>query len=145
MQNLRRRSDTKKLPVILVTAKGEEIDKVRGFDCGADDYIAKPFGVMEMIARVKALIRRSATEESKFLTLGNVFLDGKSRMAYVDDRPVELTLKEYELLHLFDAQQGDCPLPRPDYGAGLGRVRERVRTLDMHIKSLRKKLGASAG
>ncbi len=70
LQNLRRRSDTRKLPVILVTAKGEEIDKVRGFDSGADDYIAKPFGVMEMIARVKALIRRSAIAESKFLSLG---------------------------------------------------------------------------
>ena len=100
LQNLRRRSDTHKLPVILVTAKGEEIDKVKGFDSGADDYITKPFGVMEMIARVKALIRRSAAEETKFLSIGNVFLDGDKRMAYVDERPVELTLKEYELLHL---------------------------------------------
>ena len=145
LQNLRRRSDTKKLPVILVTAKGEEIDKVRGFDCGADDYIAKPFGVMEMIARVKALIRRSATEESKFLTLGNVFLDGEKRMAYVDDRPVELTLKEYELLHLLMLNKGivlsrDLIMERVWDG-----YESESRTLDMHIKSLRKKLGASAG
>ena len=106
LQNLRRRADTRRLPVILVTAKGEEIDKVRGFDSGADDYIAKPFGVMEMIARVKALLRRSSEGETKFLTLGNVFLDGEKRMAYVDDRPVELTLKEYELLHLLMLNKG---------------------------------------
>ena len=145
LQNLRRRSDTKKLPVILVTAKGEEIDKVRGVDCGADDYSAKPFGVKEMIARVKALIRRSATEESKFLTLGNVFLDGEKRMAYVDDRPVELTLKEYELLHLLMLNKGivlsrDLIMERVWDG-----YESESRTLDMHIKSLRKKLGTSAG
>ena len=128
----------------LVTAKGEEIDKVRGFDSGADDYIAKPFGVMEMIARVKALIRRSTSEESKFLTMGNVFLDGEKRMAYVDDRPVELTLKEYELLHLLMLNKGivlsrDLIMERVWDG-----YESESRTLDMHIKSLRQKLGDSA-
>ena len=132
-----------KLPVILVTAKGEEIDKVRGFDSGADDYIAKPFGVMEMIARVKALIRRSTSEESKFLTLGNVFLDGEKRMAYVDDRPVELTLKEYELLHLLMLNKGivlsrDLIMERVWDG-----YESESRTLDMHIKTLRQKLGSA--
>ena len=144
LQNLRRRADTRRLPVILVTAKGEEIDKVRGFDSGADDYIAKPFGVMEMIARVKALLRRSSEGETKFLTLGNVFLDGEKRMAYVDDRPVELTLKEYELLHLLMLNKGivlsrDLIMERVWDGYESGS-----RTLDMHIKSLRKKLGDSA-
>ena len=144
LQNLRRRSDTRKLPVILVTAKGEEIDKVRGFDSGADDYIAKPFGVMEMIARVKALIRRSDVAESKFLSLGNVYLDGEKRMADVDDRPVELTLKEYELLHLLMLNKGivlsrDLIMERVWDG-----YESESRTLDMHIKSLRKKLGDSA-
>lgn len=144
LQNLRRRADTRRLPVILVTAKGEEIDKVRGFDSGADDYIAKPFGVMEMIARVKALLRRSGEGETKFLTLGNVFLDGEKRMAYVDDRPVELTLKEYELLHLLMLNKGivlsrDLIMERVWDG-----YESESRTLDMHIKSLRKKLGDSA-
>lgn len=144
LQTIRRRADTRKLPVILVTAKGDEIDKVRGFDSGADDYIAKPFGVMEMIARVKALIRRSASEETKFLTLGNVFLDGEKRMAFVDDRPVELTLKEYELLHLLMLNEGivlsrDLIMERVWDG-----YESESRTLDMHIKSLRKKLGESA-
>ncbi len=144
LQNLRRRADTRRLPVILVTAKGEEIDKVRGFDSGADDYIAKPFGVMEMIARVKALLRRSSEGETKFLTLGNVFLDGEKRMAYVDDRPVELTLKEYELLHLLMLNKGivlsrDLIMERVWDG-----YESESRTLDMHIKSLRKKLGDSA-
>ena len=144
LQNLRRRADTRRLPVILVTAKGEEIDKVRGFDSGADDYISKPFGVMEMIARVKALLRRSSEGETKFLTLGNVFLDGEKRMAYVDDRPVELTLKEYELLHLLMLNKGivlsrDLIMERVWDG-----YESESRTLDMHIKSLRKKLGDSA-
>ena len=144
LQNLRRRADTRRQPVILVTAKGEEIDKVRGFDSGADDYIAKPFGVMEMIARVKALLRRSSEGETKFLTLGNVFLDGEKRMAYVDDRPVELTLKEYELLHLLMLNKGivlsrDLIMERVWDG-----YESESRTLDMHIKSLRKKLGDSA-
>ena len=144
LQNLRRRADTRRLPVILVTAKGEEIDKVRGFDSGADDYIAKPFGVMEMIARVKALLRRSSEGETKFLTLGNVFLDGEKRMAYVDDRPVELTLKENELLHLLMLNKGivlsrDLIMERVWDG-----YESESRTLDMHIKSLRKKLGDSA-
>ena len=136
-----RRADTRRLPVILVTAKGEEIDKVRGFDSGADDYISKPFGVMEMIARVKALLRRSSEGETKFLTLGNVFLDGEKRMAYVDDRPVELTLKEYELLHLLMLNKGivlsrDLIMERVWDG-----YESESRTLDMHIKSLRKNLG----
>ena len=141
LQNLRRRADTRRLPVILVTAKGEEIDKVRGFDSGADDYISKPFGVMEMIARVKALLRRSSEGETKFLTLGNVFLDGEKRMAYVDDRPVELTLKEYELLHLLMLNKGivlsrDLIMERVWDG-----YESESRTLDMHIRTLRQKLG----
>ena len=86
LKRLRSRADTQKIPVILVTAKTSEIDKVKGLDGGADDYIAKPFGVMEMIARVKALLRRSGGMEESLLTCGNVTLDGEKRMVYVDGK-----------------------------------------------------------
>ena len=96
---LRRRPETKKLPIIMVTAKSTEIDKVKGLDVGADDYLTKPFGVMELIARVKAVLRRTM-EEDKFLTLGDIFLDDEKHMVYVKDVPCSLTFKEYELLKL---------------------------------------------
>ena len=99
LRKLRSMPETKKLPIILVTAKTSEIDKVKGLDVGADDYITKPFGIMELISRVKALLRRSAyVEEKKFLTLGNVFMDDEKHAVYVSDQVCELTYKEYELL-----------------------------------------------
>ena len=138
---LRRRPETKKLPVIMVTAKSTEIDKVKGLDVGADDYLTKPFGVMELIARVKAVLRRTM-EEDKFLTLGDIFLDDEKHMVYVKDVPCSLTFKEYELLKLLL------------HNAGIVVTREIIlervwgidfegesRTLDMHIRTLRQKLG----
>lgn len=138
---LRRRPETKKLPVIMVTAKSTEIDKVKGLDVGADDYLTKPFGVMELIARVKAVLRRTM-EEDKFLTLGDIFLDDEKHMVYVKDAPCSLTFKEYELLKLLL------------HNAGIVVTREIIlervwgidfegesRTLDMHIRTLRQKLG----
>ena len=142
LKSLRTRADTQKIPVILVTAKSTEIDKVKGLDGGADDYIAKPFGVMEMIARVKALLRRSGGAEESLMTCGNVTLDSEKRMVYVDGKPVELTYKEFELLRLLMANAGNV-LSR-------GLIMEKIwgtdfegesRTLDMHIKTLRQKLG----
>ena len=138
---LRRRPETKKLPIIMVTAKTSEIDKVKGLDMGADDYLTKPFGVMELIARVKAMLRRTM-EEDKFLSVGDVFLDDEKRMVYVHEQPCTLTYKEYELLKLLL------------YNAGVVVSREIIlervwgidfegesRTLDMHIRTLRQKLG----
>ena len=138
---LRKRPETKKLPIILVTAKTSEIDKVKGLDMGADDYLTKPFGVMELIARVRAVLRRTV-EEEKFLSLGDIFLDNEKRMVYVKDIPCSLTFKEYELLKLLL------------YNAGIVVTREVIlervwgidfegesRTLDMHIRTLRQKLG----
>ena len=90
LRKLRARADTQKIPVILVTAKSAEIDKVKGLDGGADDYITKPFGVMEMISRVKALLRRSGGTGDGLLTCGSVTLDKEKRMVYVDGEPVEL-------------------------------------------------------
>ena len=142
LRSLRTRADTQKIPVILVTAKSTEIDKVKGLDGGADDYIAKPFGVMEMIARVKALLRRSGGAEESMMTCGNVTLDSEKRMVYVDGKPVELTYKEFELLKLL----------MKNHGIVISRdvIMERVwdssfegesRTIDMHVRTLRQKLG----
>lgn len=142
LKRLRTRADTQKIPVILVTAKTSEIDKVKGLDGGADDYIAKPFGVMEMIARVKALLRRSGGMEENMLTCGNVTLDGEKRMVYVDGKSIELTYKEFELLKLL----------MKNHGIVISRdvIMERVwdssfegesRTIDVHVRTLRQKLG----
>lgn len=102
LKKLRRNPETKKIPVIMVTAKSTEIDKVKGLDNGADDYITKPFGIMELISRVKAILRRiNSMEEEKFIHLHEIFMDGDKRMVYVSDELCELTYKEFELLKLF--------------------------------------------
>ena len=129
------------LPIIILSAKSEDADKILGLNVGADDYLTKPFGVMELIARVKAVLRRTM-EEDKFLTLGDIFLDDEKHMVYVKDVPCSLTFKEYELLKLLL------------HNAGIVVTREIIlervwgidfegesRTLDMHIRTLRQKLG----
>ena len=141
LEKLKSSSDTRNIPVIMVTAKEAEYDKVRGLEGGADDYITKPFGMMEFVARVKAVLRRTM-EEDKFLTLGDIFLDDEKHMVYVKDIPCSLTFKEYELLKLLL------------HNAGIVVTREIIlervwgidfegesRTLDMHIRTLRQKLG----
>lgn len=142
VRKLRSMPDTRKVPIIMVTAKTTEIDKVKGLDIGADDYITKPFGVMELISRVKALLRRSMNmEEEKFLSTGDIFLDGEKHMVYVKDEPCDLTFKEYELLKLLIQNQGIV--------MSRDIIMERIwginfegesRTLDVHIKTLRQKL-----
>ena len=134
---------TSDVPIIMLSAKGETFDKVLGLELGADDYITKPFGIMELISRVKALLRRSAyVEEKKFLTLGSVFMDDEKHAVYVNDQVCELTYKEYELLKLLMSNAGIV--------TARDTIMERIwgidfegesRTLDMHIKTLRKKLG----
>ncbi len=145
LKRLRASGETKKIPVIMVTAKSTELDKVRGLDIGADDYITKPFGVMELISRVKALIRRSlANDGAKNIKVGNIYIDGERHMVYVDDKPCELTYKEFELLK--------CLMLNTGVAMQRDRIMELVwgidfegesRTLDMHIKTLRQKLGES--
>ncbi len=137
--------ETKRIPVIMVTAKTTEIDKVKGLDTGADDYITKPFGVMELISRVKALLRRTNDmNEDKVLTLNELTMDLDKRTVTVDGVHVELTYKEFELLRLL-LQNAGIVLSRDI-------IMERIwgadfegesRTLDMHIKTLRHKLGES--
>ena len=143
VKKLRMRKDTVMIPVIMVTAKTTEIDKVKGLDIGADDYMTKPFGVMELISRVKALLRRSAKpeEKEKILKLGKVLLDREKHAVYVDDEQVELTYKEYELLKLLMANAGIVTTRQVILDRVWGTDFEgESRTLDMHIKTLRQKL-----
>ena len=106
VRKLRKRPATKKLPVIMVTAKTTEMDMIKGLDDGADDYIKKPFSIMELITRVKALLRRTETTEEKLLQLGELMIDNERHAVYVDDDQVELTYKEYELLRLLMTNPG---------------------------------------
>ena len=143
LKRLRSRADTQRIPVIMVTAKSTEIDKVKGLDGGADDYITKPFGVMELIARVKALLRRSGGAEESQLACGCVTLDGEKRLVQVDGRPVELTYKEFELLRLLLKNRGivisrDVIMERVWDSSFEGES----RTIDVHVRTLRQKLGA---
>lgn len=142
VRKIRKNPDTKKLPVIMVTAKTSELDLVKGLEDGADDYIKKPFSVMELISRVKALLRRSEPEEVKMLVLDGLSLNNEKRAVTVDGNAVELTFKEYELLQFLLINKG-IVLARDmimDHIWGISYEGES-RTLDMHIKTLRHKLG----
>jgi len=143
LQRLRCQERTKDIPIIMVTAKDTELDKVKGLDAGADDYITKPFGVMELISRVKALLRRAKPpSERRVLRFGDIVIDDEKRLVTVKGEVCELTYKEYELLKFLMINQG-IVLPRD-------KIMEQVwgydyqgesRTLDMHVKTLRQKLG----
>ena len=147
LKKLRGRGDTKKLPILMVTAKSTEIDKVRGLDMGADDYLTKPFGVMELVSRVKALLRRTKEEnEEKFFRLGDIYMDGERRIAFVKEVPVELTFKEYELLKYLISNRGIVLTREQIMGRVWGTYFEgETRTVDMHIKTLRQKLMEEGG
>lgn len=142
LKKLRSKSDTNKVPVIMLTARTTEMDKVKGLENGADDYITKPFGVMEFVARVKAVLRRSEVADGMFLRLGAISVDNDKRVAYIKDKPCNLTYKEFELLKLFVGNAG-IVLTRENI---MNRIWEteyvgETRTVDMHVKTLRKKLG----
>ena len=144
VKKLRKNPVTKQIPIIMVTAKTTEMDMIKGLDDGADDYIKKPFSIMELITRVKALLRRTTPEESKYARIDNVFLDNERHMVYVDDAPVELTFKEYELLRLLMSNPSVVltreVIMRHVWGT---EFEGESRTVDMHIKTLRQKLGAA--
>ena len=143
LMKLRSDPDTRELAVIMVTAKTSEIDKVKGLDSGADDYITKPFGVMELISRVKALLRRTEPERPEpCLILSEIVLNTANRSCIVSGTPAELTYKEFELLTLLIQNAGkvltrDVLMERVWGTDFIGES----RTLDVHIKTLRKKLG----
>ncbi len=142
VRRLRKMPETKKLPVIMVTAKTTEIDLVKGIEDGADDYIKKPFSVMELISRVKALLRRTVDEEEKDLVLDELVINNKKREVSISGKVIELTYKEYELLAFLVGNKG-IVLKRAvimDHVWGTDFEGES-RTIDMHVKTLRQKLG----
>lgn len=142
VRKLRKNPDTRKLPIIMVTAKTTELDLVKGIENGADDYIKKPFSVMELIARVKALLRRTEPEKITEIVLDGLIINNDKHEVTIDGNVIELTFKEYELLSLLALNKGivlsrDTILNKVwgiDYEGG-------SRTLDMHVKTLRQKLG----
>ncbi len=141
-RKLRNHSDTRNVPVIMVTAKTSELDLVKGMEDGADDYIKKPFSVMELIARVKALLRRTKAEEVKEIKLDELVINKEKHEVSVQGKTIELTYKEYELLSYFIVNKG-IVLSRDsimDHVWGVEYGGES-RTIDMHVKTLRKKLG----
>ncbi len=143
LKKLRSNTSTSNIPVIMATAKGTEYDKVIGLDLGADDYLAKPFGMMEMVSRVKAVLRRVIKNESiSVLRMGKLELNLSNHTVFLDGERIELTLKEYEMLRLFMNNPGKV-FSRDQL---LNEIWEteyigETRTVDVHIGTLRTKLG----
>lgn len=147
LRMLRQNPDTASLPVMMITAKGSEYDKVTGLDSGADDYLAKPFGMMELVSRVRALLRRASPHRgaSGPLQNGPITLDDARHQVLVNGEPVSLTLKEYDLLHyllrnrgvVFTREKLLSDVWGYDYEGG-------TRTVDVHVQTLRQKLGPGA-
>ena len=145
LEKIRKDRKTKKLPVFMLTAKGSEIDKVRGFELGADDYIPKPFGMMELVARVKALLRRTGENEDEVLTeyeIGDLYVSPKKHKVKVAGERVSLTRKEFEMLC--------CLLENKNIVLTRDQLLNKIwgysfdgesRTVDVHIRTLRRKLG----
>jgi two-component system alkaline phosphatase synthesis response regulator PhoP len=150
LKQLKKDKRTKNLPVILLTAKSTEFDKVLGLDSGADDYITKPFGVMEMIARVKALLRRTAGEKNdgeagdESLKMGDVEMYPQRHQVLVGGNNVQLTYKEFALLQYMLVNSGLALSREQMLAAVWGYDYEgETRTVDMHIKTLRQKIGSA--
>ncbi len=147
LTRLKKQKDTRDIPVIMLTAKGAEYDKVQGLDLGADDYITKPFGVMELLSRVKAVLRRYAPKgQEEEIRIGEVELDLKSHRVTAGGAEVVLTLKEFELLHYMMENIG-IVLSRDKILESIWGYdyRGETRTVDVHVSSLRIKLGAYGG
>ncbi len=147
LRTLRSESKYKNIPVIMATAKGTEMDKIGGLNSGADDYLVKPFGVMEMVARVKAVLRRTVKEApSADIVIGGITMKEDEHKVIVEGRKVELTHKEFEMLRIF--------MKNPNLVFSRDKLMNKIwgtdyigesRTVDMHIKTLRKKLGNCGG
>ena len=145
LKKLKSSQKTKEIPVIMVTAKGAEYDKVIGLDGGADDYVTKPFGMMELVSRIKAVLRRTKKEKGDGqYSIGNLSIDLKKHVVIVDGKQVTLTLKEFELLGRL-VQNANIVLTRD-------RLLEDIwgydfdgetRTVDVHVRTLRQKLGSA--
>jgi len=144
LQKLRAAPATKRLPVIMLTAKGSEYDIVRGLDIGADDYVPKPFRMMELLSRIRALLRRSGADNDRQeeYRVGNLYVNPVRHEVQVDGKDVVLTLKEFELLNLLISRQGivftRAQLLDEIWGYGFDG---ESRTVDVHVRTLRQKLG----
>ena len=143
LRKLKRTERTRDIPVIMVTAKGTEYDKVIGLDSGADDYVTKPFGMMELVSRVKAVLRRTGrVAESEIYTVREVSLDVKKHEVTVNGQPITLTLKEFELLECLMRNQNIVMTRDQLLGDIWGYDFDgETRTVDVHIRTLRQKLG----
>ena len=145
LKEIRSRTDTRKIPVIMATAKGTEMDKIQGLDTGADDYLVKPFGVMEMVSRIKAVLRRCTPEEiTDVISIAEITLNDKEHTVSVNGENIALTFKEFEILKMFMSNPG-VAFSREKLLSevwGIDYLGES-RTVDMHIKTLRQKLGES--
>ena len=145
LKEIRSNPETRKIPVIMATAKGTEMDKIQGLDTGADDYLVKPFGVMEMVSRIKAILRRCEPDKKdEILSVAEIKLSDKEHLVTVNGEKVVLTFKEFEILKLF--------MSNPSIVFSRDKLLSEVwgvdylgesRTVDMHIKTLRQKLGAA--
>ena len=146
LKKLRRDPDTENIPVIMATARGAEYDKVRALDLGADDYVTKPYAMMELVSRVKAVLRRtkakSQTAAEEVLSIGPIRLDSARHEVTTDGKPVQLTLKEYELLRKMMENEG-VVLTRDQLLVDIWGYDfdGETRTVDVHIRTLRTKLG----
>lgn len=145
LQKLRAAPDTKRIPVIMLTAKGSEYDTVRGLDSGADDYIPKPFRMMELLSRIRALLRRSAPEDSGMAEyrVGPLYVCPRRHIIQVDGHDVALTRKEFDLLCLLLSERGTVFTREQLLDTIWGYAFDgESRTVDVHVRSLRQKLGA---
>ena len=140
LSKLRDDTVTEKIPVIIISAKTTELDRVKGLDLGADDYICKPFGVMELVSRVKARLRSVPDKSDDILNFEDITMSEDTRTVTAGDMPVELTYKEYELLKLF-LLNPKIVLRRDDILDKIWGPESTGRTLDVHIRTLRAKLG----
>ena len=146
LKQLRNAPKTKNIPIIMLTAKDSEFDKVKGLNMGADDYIPKPFGVMELIARVNAVLRRGSTEKTEMMNVSGILLDHSRREVRTSAEPITLTFKEYELLYYLMNNAGIVLSRDKILEAVWGYDFEgESRTVDMHIKTLRQKLREHGG
>lgn len=143
LKEIRSNPETRKIPVIMATAKGTEMDKIQGLDTGADDYLVKPFGVMEMVSRIKAVLRRCEPDEKEeVLSIGKITLSDKEHLVIVNGEKVVLTFKEFEILKFFMSNPG-IVFSRDKLLSEVWEIDYlgESRTVDMHIKTLRQKLG----
>ena len=143
LKRMKAAPELREIPVIMATAKGAEYDKIQSLDLGADDYLVKPFGVMEMVSRVKAVLRRCRPAEAAVLSDGGLQMDLTQRTVTAEGQRIPLTYKEFELLRMFLSHPGTA-FSREQLFTQVWNMAymDDSRTLDMHIRTLRQKLGA---